>query len=133
MGRGTATPTGKRSPTGATLVMDAAWMRAIFRQRGAWSARDRSVKNVHPNARFFFFYARSSRRPGQSRLRAFSTRLHSPNQRLFTIYLNKIVSLCPALLFSWSANKIVKLINTTNDDSSITPGLTSATLSAPIP
>jgi hypothetical protein len=32
----------------AAPVMDAAWMRTIFRQQGAWSARERSVKKISP-------------------------------------------------------------------------------------
>src|SRR5271155_587845 len=52
--RGTATPTGQRSPMRATPVMNAAWMRSIFRQQGAWSARERTVKKFSPEILFYF-------------------------------------------------------------------------------
>jgi len=37
----------------AKPVMDAAW---IFRQRRAWSARERSVENFHPEREIFSFF-----------------------------------------------------------------------------
>jgi hypothetical protein len=40
--------------------MNAAWMRSIFRQRGAWSARERTMKKILPEILFYFilFYFR---------------------------------------------------------------------------
>jgi len=57
VGRGTATPTGQRSPMGCTHVMDAAWMRTIFRQRFAWSGLGEGKKRekFSPGTRGIYF------------------------------------------------------------------------------
>jgi hypothetical protein len=52
--RGSATPTGQRSPIGDTPMKDAAWMHANFRQERAWSDRAKRVTRqakVAENAR----------------------------------------------------------------------------------